>query len=463
MCQLPVIDSAHGRSLPDSLGSRWLAILQLRNAAAGTGQDRRVTLRDQSRQPACVGAGYDWLRWVGRRAGCCVTWALAAACGQMSGGEQGDPQRADTVRIATFNIQELDATKLSRLDAAGRGSDPQLTAAAAIIQRVRPDVLVLNEVDHGYGDGASLDGVVAEFLELYLASGGAGIAYPYHFVAPNNTGLLSGLDFNGDGATATEADLGTRTYGDDSFGYGEYPGQYSMAIVSRFPFAEGVRTFQRLLWRDLPGHHIPPGHLGDDAIAAFRLSSKSHWDVPVSLGDTRVHVFASHPTPPVFDGPEDRNGRRNFDEVKFWVEYLDDGSTLYDDAGVTSGYGTTEPFMIAGDLNAMPQQRESVYDGLPAIAQLLQHPRVRETAGYTTSRGALEGRRPGPPAHLELATAQFGGGSRVDYVLPSVDLELVGGGVFWPAADEDPEGRRFAEAASDHRMVWIDIVVRSPG
>jgi len=44
----------------------------------------------------------------------------------------------------------------------------------------------------------------------------------------------------------------------------------------------------------------------------LRLSSKSHWDVPIDIplgaGLTkRVHMLLHHPTPPAFDGPEGRN------------------------------------------------------------------------------------------------------------------------------------------------------------
>lgn len=46
---------------------------------------------------------------------------------------------------------------------------------------------------------------------------------------------------------------------------------------------------------------------------------------------------------------------------------------------------------------------------------------------------------------------------RVDYVLPSVDLKIVGGGVFWPFEDDDPQSYKLAEKASDHRLVWIDV------
>ncbi|MGH8870819.1 MAG: hypothetical protein ACRDWS_02445 [Acidimicrobiia bacterium] len=50
---------------------------------------------------------------------------------------------------------------------------------------------------------------------------------------------------------------------------------------------------------------------------------------------------------------------------------------------------------------------------------------------------------------------------RADYVLPSKQLRIVDGAVFWPA-----EGEPFFELtgvfpfpSSDHRLVWIDVVV----
>ena len=32
--------------------------------------------------------------------------------------------------------------------------------------------------------------------------------------------------------------------------------------------------------------------------------------------------WSAIPTPPAFDGEEDRNGRRNHDEIRFWVDYV---------------------------------------------------------------------------------------------------------------------------------------------
>ena len=375
------------------------------------------------------------------------------------------PAASETIRIAVFNVEELSTEKITQTDANGVGINPQARAAAQIIQRVRPDILVLNEIDHDY-DAADqgLDLNARRFAEAYLASGANPIDYPYTFAAPNNTGILSGLDLDNNGVAADRADRGDRAHGDDSFGFGLYPGQYSMAVLSRMPIlAQQARTFQEFLWKDLPGNHIPEGYFSPEVLEIFRLSSKSHWDVPVQIGQDTLHLFVSHPTPPVFDGHEDKNGRRNFDEIKFWVAYLDDAETLYDDGGGRGGFGSEVPFVILGDLNAYPDSPEGIYDDLPAIAQLIDHPRIQDTGELTTSLGALQGRgalrggQSGPPRFLERATAGWADGVRVDYVLPSTDLIVRDGGVFWPSEEEDAAGLTSSEQASDHHLVWIDV------
>jgi hypothetical protein len=361
----------------------------------------------------------------------------ASACGDAGSSDGAGPT---TVRIATFNIEALSTAKLTAVDAAGIGLDPQVVAAARVILHARPDILVLNEIDldPGHPDDPALN--ARRFAEAYLGSGPDSIRYPYAYAAPSNTGVLTGLDLNGDGQVATESDRGTREYGDDSFGFGTYPGQYSMAVLSRFPLdAEGARTFQRFRWLDLPGNHMPVGHLTPAAEAIFRLSSKSHWDLPVVIGDDTLHLWTSHPTPPVFDGPEDRNGRRNFDEIRFWGLYLEGSDRLVDDAGARGGYRSRSPFVIAGDLNARPGDEAVVYDGVSAIDQLLRQPRIQD------------------PDTTHRATASWLDGVRVDYVLPSADLSVTGFGVVDPPAEANPTIARAAEAASDHRLVWVDV------
>ncbi len=393
-----------------------------------------------------------------------VAVVLLPACGGPEAPVDQEDEPVDivspsTVKVALFNIQELSTAQLTDLDRRGVGRDPQARAAAAIIQRFRPDILVLNEIDHDYEQvDQGLDLNARRFAEAYLNTGPDALAFDYSYAAPNNTGILSGLDLNGDGVVAGEQHAGERTHGDDSYGYGEYPGQYSMAVLSRYPIlSDRARTFARFRWIDLPGHHAPVEFYGAEVMERFRLSSKSHWDVPVQVGGSTLHLLVSHPTPPVFDGDEDRNGRRNFDEVGFWAHYLDDRSELTDDAGVSGGLPASASFVIAGDLNARPNADESPYGGIPAISQLLTHTRVQESGDHAVSDGGLRGRIPGPPDNWERATTGFGGGSRIDYLLPSTDLEIQDGGVYWPWAETDPEGAALAEAASDHRFVWLEL------
>ncbi|MDH3255339.1 MAG: endonuclease/exonuclease/phosphatase family protein [Acidobacteriota bacterium] len=402
---------------------------------------------------------------------------VALACGAPAdepepGGAVGTGTR---VRVALFNIRELTAEKILDVDGDGRGRHPQALAAARIIRRIAPDILILNEIDHDYETGwGDLALNARRFHDAYLRSGEGGLELPFFFAAPNNTGILTGLDLDRDGHVASVADRGTRMHGNDAFGFGTYPGEYSMAVLSKYPILdEEARTFQKLLWRDLPGHHIPEGVFSTEVLDVFRLSSKSHWDLPVDVNGRRLHLFVSHPTPQGFDGEEDKNGRRNFDEIKLWVDYLDDGATLVDDRGGSGGYESADPFVIVGDLNAAPlvegregdgSFRMSVYDGMAAIDQLLLHPRLQDSGRFTVSRGGLEHkvevpRDAGPPMFFERSTSVFGEGARIDYILPSRDLEIVNGGVFWPSEDEDPEGARWADEASDHRLVWLDLVV----
>src|SRR3546814_8374415 len=107
----------------------------------------------------------------------------------------------------------------------------------------------------------------------------------------------------------------------------------------------------------------------------MRLSSKSHGDGQMDTPTGTGHLLASHPTPPVFDGPEDRNGARNADEIRLWREYISPGDKpwLCDDAGRCGGLDADARFVIAGDLNNDPTDGDGRHE---AIVELLEHPRV---------------------------------------------------------------------------------------
>ena len=361
---------------------------------------------------------------------------------------------ADRVRFATFNAS-MNRSTAGELAAALRdGNDPQIAGVAEIIRTVNPDVILINEFDYD----ADLD---RAFVEDYLDD-----AYPFSFIAPSNTGVATGLDLDGDGMAGSEP--GTIELAGDSHGFGMFEGQYGMLVLSRYEIAvEDVRTFRTFRWRDMPGARLPARPDGtpfysDEALDVLRLSSKSHWDVPVRIDGEVIHFLVSHPTPPVFDGPEDRNGARNADEIRFWSDYIAGEEYIHDDSGRKGGLANGAHFVIAGDLNADPADGESVPG---AIRQLLDHPLIDasvtpRSAGGAAAAVAQGGANTTHHGDPRFDTADFDdeapGNLRVDYVLPSTGLEVVAAGVFWPPAGT-------AEAAwldaSDHRPVWIDVTL----
>ena len=346
-----------------------------------------------------------------------VTLAVMAA-GCSSSDPDADRLESVTmpIRVATFNAS-LNRPVAGQLVTDLQGEDSQARAVADVIAANSPDVLLVNEFDYS-GDDA-----VALFNDNYLDG-----QYPHSFTAPVNTGVDSGLDLDRDGELGGPG---------DAWGFGQFPGQYGMVVYSKFPIAtDSVRTFQNFLWKDMPDPLLPRDYYGDVS-DQLRLSSKSHWDVPIDVNGKTLHVLASHPTPPSFDGPEDRNGKRNHDEIRLSADYISGADYLYDDNGVRGGLEDGASFVMLGDQNSDPVDGDSVAG---AIAQVLDHPRVQDPAPTSAEHGT--------------DTADFAdptpGDLRVDYVLPSDDLTVIDSQVYWPNQAEHP---------SDHRLVWADIEI----
>jgi myo-inositol-hexaphosphate 3-phosphohydrolase len=388
---------------------------------------------------------------------------------------------SDTIRVAQFNTYLFRDREGQLIEDLSTPNNSQAKAVAEIIQRVNPDVLLINEFDFDAAGGAA-----QLYRNNYLdvsQSGVDPVEYPYFYVAPSNTGIPSGFDLDNNGEVVTT--LGTRGYGDDAFGFGEFPGQYGMVVFSKYPIDfNNVRTFQNFLWKDMPGALLPidpatgESWYSEEELAVFRLSSKSHWDIPIVVNGETVHFLTSHPTPPIFDGEENRNGRRNHDEIRFWADYITPGrnSYIYDDRGNFGGLKAGERFVIAGDLNADPFDGSSLDR---AILQLLDNPLVN-TSVTPSSEGAVEAaiRQGGTNAnHLgdpAFDTADFSdsgpGNLRLDYVLPSQNIEVTDAGVFWSTSDDplfpligfDPN-RQPEYTSSDHRLVWTDVIVNGSG
>jgi predicted extracellular nuclease len=375
----------------------------------------------------------------------------------------------EEARFATFNAS-LNRSSAGALafELTTPGS-AQPATIAEIIQRTRPEVLLINEFDF---DPAGTSATLFQRNYLSVSQGGADpIEYPYRYVAPSNTGIFSGFDLDNSGVAGDFVP-------NDSFGFGFFEGQFGMAVFSMYPIdTANIRTFQLFLWKDMPGALLPddpafPGPAdwySPAELDVFRLSSKSHWDVPIQVGFESIHFLASHPTPPVFDGPEDRNGTRNFDEIRFWADYIDpdESGYIYDDNGESGGLHGDDLFVIAGDQNSDPLDGDSIPG---AIQQLLDHSKINTKVTPSSEGGPEQAASQGGAnaSHLSdpaFDTADFSdfapGNLRADYVLPRNNMNILDAGVFWPLSTDPlfPLVGLFPFPSSDHRLVWVDVRV----
>lgn len=285
------------------------------------------------------------------------------------------------------------------------GKDPQVKAVIAQIIASKAEIIALQGIDY------DLENLTLKAFAQALATQGA--PFPYIYAAPPNAGRATTIDLDGDGRIGGPG---------DNQGYGRYFGQGSMALLSQHPIlADQVQDFTPFKWLDLPGATLPQIDGAPfptaEAQAAQRLFSHGAWAVPIAhptLG--RVTVLTYHATPPVFDGPEDRNGLRNLDETRFWSLYLN-GSF----GPVPQGR-----MVLMGDANLDPDRGDGIR---AAMKELIDHP-------------ALQDPLPGLPTVNWSQT----GPMRVDYVLPSADWTVT-------AAQVSP----LDPAASRHSLVWAEV------
>lgn len=363
------------------------------------------------------------------------------------------PVLAEPVRIAVYNVElQRDGPGLL-LQNILSGRDRQVALTARVIRDTRPDILLILGFDH------DVEGRAISVYRDVLGAGAQGLSYPYIHSPSQNAGVDSGQDLNGDGLLRGPA---------DAFGYGDFRGRGGMAILSRFPLSE-PRDFSRVLWRDLPEADLPvrvdgTPYPSPSAQEAMRLSSHGHWDVVATLPNgQRIHLLASYSSPPVFDGDEDMNGKRNRDELLFWEHYLS-GHRFADSSGVQRPFEGGDYVLLAG-LNADPKDGEGAGELLRDIRRRGQffdpEPASLGAAEATAEQGGVNRMHLGDPA---LDTADWRddpapGNLRVDYVLPSTGFHVLDSGVVWPA-----HGTQLFETVTEaqalgsrHRLVWADV------
>ncbi|WP_292284487.1 endonuclease/exonuclease/phosphatase family protein [Marivita sp.] len=278
--------------------------------------------------------------------------------------------------------------------------EPSLMAIAQALRSADADIIVLTKMDY--------DATGAAVTELSkMVDGGYTDVLPLR----SNAGLPTGLDLDGDGRLGEP---------EDTQAFGWFPGQEALAVLSRFSLLRSeIRSFNELLWRDIPGSHAEQV---DSGLGVQRLSSGGHWVVPVRVptnagGDRVLTLLIGHAGPPVFDGPEDRNGRRNLDELRLWQQIMHGAQ----------GPAPEPPFAFMANTNLDPERGEG---NRSAMAEFLADPRVQDPLpGQITA----EWDRPGP--------------MRVSYLLPSSDVGVRAAAV-WPSLPEE-----------QHRLITLDITL----
>lgn len=390
---------------------------------------------------------------------------MASAMANAMTTQISQPTHTETVtqlRVATFNVSMEALNYVERaknsspkvtgdeLTQALKQNNQQIKNIAEIIQRVNPDIILLNEFDRVNNSHDN----IRYFIEHYLAktqNGQNSIQYPYFYQGAVNTGVIVKGDLNNDGILNQQPT--------DTHGFGYFEGQYGMVLLSKYPINEkAIRTFQHFKWHDMPNALKPidpttnKPWFSDEVWQELRLSSKSHWDIPININGKDIHILASHPTPPVFDGPENRNGKRNHDEIRFWKDYIEgeQANYIYDDKGNKGGLSTNETFIVLGDQNASSVEGDAINSSISALLtnDKLQDPMPASIGGElhnTDNKNA------------KYHTAYWG--MRADYVLPSViGFTIKNSGVFWPQKN-DKTYRLIKDraASSDHRLVWVDL------
>lgn len=306
------------------------------------------------------------------------------------------PLAADRLRIATwhadFSAKGPGLTLKSLVQA-----EPEIVAAVQTVAQAAPDVLVLTDFDFDHG-GAALGALQALLAQV-------GHALPHRFARRPNTGMPTDRDLDGDGLLG-----GPR----DAQGYGWFAGQGGQAVLSRMPLRLGA-DLSAVLWEDLPNSLMADD---DPGRGLQRLSTSAHWDLRVANGAREIALLTIAATPPVFDGPEDRNGRRNADELALWRAYLD---------GALSQPPPGMPAILVGNLNLDPQRGDGRRE---AVQRLLADPRFTDPL-------------PGQPT----VTWDQTGPMRVSYILPAADLTVPASGIM-PASP----------GVGPHRLLWVDVV-----
>ena len=385
---------------------------------------------------------------------------MATGCTSSPSRTNDDPR----LRMMTYHLSNIETADLQRTD------HTRLRRAAARIQSLSPDVLFVTGLVYdqsGLSDngertpGQNGRRFVTNYLSRSQADTLSGRSYqtvmlPVNAEDSSREGRITDQAVSPETVSVSGSSESVTAVRRAHPGRANGSSQEGMALFVRDDLEilrDSIRTFRRFLWSKMPGaarprdrHSGAPWH-SDETWRSLRLSSRSHWDVPVrTSGGTVIHVLASHPGVPTRDGDAQYSDRRNHDEIRFWVDYLDDAVYIEDDSGRGGGLAEDAAFVLVGPLHADPNDK-NIFRA--AVRELIAHRRVHDPR----PTASLTGRSPFPNLSAQ-ATARWGG--RRDYVLPSKNLLVDTSGVWRPVPDTA------AVPVSDRFPVWVDFRLPEP-
>lgn len=376
----------------------------------------------------------------------------------------------ESLRVATVNAglsEDEEGALAERLEG---GQDEAAQMLARNIQKTRPDVLLITDID--------TDTHVADiFKDQYLAEaqtdGEAGskdlspLDYRYVYAAFTNAGVQSGADLNGNGSTGDPG---------DAFGVGHFEGQRSMILYSRYPIKQDeVRTFNNLIWSELPGSSLDTEKYSKLVRSVLPLNSTSLWDVPLDVEGETVHVVATGLTPNQGEGADPE---RRLDQLRFLNMYLSDSDELRDLTDDAGAYGGLEKDANAVVLGALGPDVESLDEN----AEQKRKDAAEELEAFLDSdeldvaKPSSAGAQCEDDASLQIRTildfvcatqyaTRIGGGtSRSDYVAAANGSTISESGIeaamSRAVAEKSSAGTSSAASAGARRIVWADVTLK---
>lgn len=241
---------------------------------------------------------------------------------------------ARQVRVATFDVN-LRGQQPGALaaDLAG-GGNLNAERVAKSIQQADADIVLLTGFD---ADETAARTLNDEYL-LHPQDDERAVDYPYVYAGPSNKGAPSGADLDKDKVVGGPG---------DAWGYGDFPGQGSMVLLSKHPIDEDrVQTVTKQRWSQVPGNSISEAGLSGAIAQAMPVMESGLWDVPVEVAGSTVRIIAvqaDHGEDPVsYAVPRHR------DQLRVVGDWVSGAAYLQDDEDWPAV--ATEPYVVLGEL-----------------------------------------------------------------------------------------------------------------